>query len=201
MALSHEFSQNCSSISVLQKVHPRLVLGFEAKYPRKLRLPQPVGFINPAPIFTAIIRYFSWRNLFALVTEFSHQYGALQLRASYVKDLSAVSHLHVFPRYERWIVGGALWSNFYPSSLLNVYKASYMAVGYSYTNYWSGYNVKAVIDSELNMKTEMSTGWVKNVDVTLQLSAACGFDDPDSTIARPVAQDRLGWALGFTWFT
>lgn len=201
LAFAHEFSQNCSSVSYLHKVHPRLVLGVEAKYPRRMRLPQAVGFVKPAPILTAIVRYFSWRNLFALVAEVSRQYGAMQLKASYIKDMSSVSQLHVFPRYERFLVGGTMWSNFYPSSLANVYKSSYMAVGYSYTNYWSLYNVRSVIDSQWNMKTEMSTGWMKNVDITLQLNVAAGTPPRDSDMAPTATQKRLGWALGFTWYT
>jgi hypothetical protein len=200
LALAHEFSQDCSSVSYMHMVHPRLVLGVEAKYPRKRLPPFPTGFLRPAGILTGIVRYFSWRNLFQLVTELSHQYGAVQMRASYVKDLSAVPQLHVFPRYERFLVGGALWSNIYPSSLAGIYRGSYFALGYSYTNYWSNYNVRSTVDSEWNMKTEMSTTWMPNVDVTLQLHVG-GWYPVDDPIRPPTTTERLGWAFGITWFT
>lgn len=200
LALAHEFSQNCSSISYMHMVHKRLVLGVEAKYPRKMKIPFPTGFVRPQGILTAIVRYFSWDHLFQLVTELSYAYGAVQLRASYLKDLSAVPQLHVFPRYERFLVGGVLWSNIYPSSLSAIYRGSYFAMGYAYTNYWSNYNVRSTVDSEWNMKTEMSTSWMPNVDATLQLHVG-GWYSRDDNIRPPTTASRLSWAFGITWYT
>lgn len=199
LSAAFEFSQDCTTLTYMHMVHPRLVVGLEAKHARRQRTPFPLGFLKPRPMLTLILRYFSWTHLFQLVTDWNYQYGAVQLRATYVKDLSAVPQLHVFPRYERFLVGGALWSNVYPSSLKGIYSGSYFAMGYSYTNYWSAYNVRSVIDSEWNSKSEMSTSWMPNIDLTLQLYSSA-IRREEGVKDWPAGR-RVGWSVGITWFT
>ncbi len=143
-----------------------------------------------------VARYFHWKSLSATALSVAWGPEECMVDASFVKDMQSVPWLMMLPRYERFLVAATYNFSFHHRLFSRkdtsytrgeIWEMSELWAGAVYTNYWSNYEMKAMVNDQIYFRTMMSANFEANIELSLYM------------IANPVTHDNgIGWTM--TWY-